>query len=67
MSISTMTSKGQTTIPADIRAILHVGAGDTDGFWQAIKFADVALYRAKETGRNKSVRFTADMWNEEQF
>lgn len=28
MSISTITSKGQTTIPADIRAFLHVGAGD---------------------------------------
>lgn len=28
MSTSTMTSKGQTTIPADIRAILHVGTGD---------------------------------------
>ena len=28
MSISTLTSKGQTTIPADIRAFLHVGAGD---------------------------------------
>jgi len=28
MSTSTITSKGQTTIPADIRAFLHVGAGD---------------------------------------
>ena len=40
---------------------------DTQSFWQAIKFADVALYSAKETGRNKSVRFVLDMWKEEQF
>lgn len=40
---------------------------DTESFWQAIKFADVALYKAKETGRNKYIRFTPDMWTEEQF
>lgn len=41
--------------------------GDTDGFWQAIKYADVALYRAKDQGRNQCVRFAPDMWQHGDF
>jgi len=41
--------------------------GDGDGFWQCIKYADVALYKAKDTGRNKAIRFDEEMWTGEEF
>ncbi len=41
--------------------------GDGEGFWQCIKYADVALYNAKDTGRNKAVRFNEEMWSGEEF
>ncbi|MBU1365675.1 MAG: diguanylate cyclase [Gammaproteobacteria bacterium] len=37
---------------------------DSETFWQAVKFADVALYQAKETGRNRVVRFKPEMWTD---
>jgi diguanylate cyclase (GGDEF)-like protein len=36
--------------------------GDSDTFWQTVKYADVALYKAKEQGRNRVIRFNPDMW-----
>lgn len=37
---------------------------DSDTFWQAVKYADVALYRAKDEGRNRVVRFNKEMWKD---
>ncbi|RXJ66991.1 GGDEF domain-containing protein [Halarcobacter ebronensis] len=34
---------------------------DTDQFWKCIKYADLSLYEAKETGRNKVIRFRKDI------
>jgi diguanylate cyclase (GGDEF)-like protein len=35
---------------------------DAETFWQTLKYADVALYRAKADGRNRVVRFLPEMW-----
>ncbi|MFK5892843.1 MAG: diguanylate cyclase [Pseudomonadota bacterium] len=49
-----------------IQKTISIGIADfpDDGetFWQALKYADVALYKAKEQGRNQSVHFAAEMW-----
>jgi diguanylate cyclase (GGDEF)-like protein len=37
---------------------------DSDTFWQVVKFADVALYEAKRTGRNRVLRFAPEMWKD---
>jgi diguanylate cyclase (GGDEF)-like protein len=36
---------------------------DSDAIWKAIKYADIALYEAKNTGRNRIVRYTTEMFH----
>lgn len=58
---------GDKTLQKTISIGVAEFPGDTDGFWQAIKYADVALYRAKDQGRNQCVRFSPEMWEHGNF
>jgi diguanylate cyclase (GGDEF)-like protein len=54
-----------------IRKTLSIGVSiypvDGDGFWQCVKHADISLYQAKDTGRNKVLRFEPSMWDGENY
>jgi len=41
--------------------------GDDESLWRGLKYADVALYQAKDTGRNRAVRFAKEMWKDDQY
>jgi diguanylate cyclase (GGDEF)-like protein len=53
---------GGTTLQKTISIGISDFPKDSETFWQAVKYADVALYRAKEEGRNRVVRFDKAMW-----
>ena len=40
---------------------------DSSSPWECIKFADVALYAAKESGRDKVLLFEESMYTEEMI
>ena len=52
---------GSTTISKTISIGTSSFPNDSDNFWQCIKFADLALYKAKDTGRNKVITYTSDL------
>ncbi len=59
------------TPKGSIKRTISIGVSefpvDSSAIWEAIKFADIALYKAKEGGRNKVVRFKPDFWTEEEY
>ena len=64
----------KTTITAEgitLKKTVSIGVSeyptDSEKFWQCIKYADIALYKAKESGRNKVVRFEPEMWENEEY
>ena len=58
-----------TTAGTKIKKTISVGMAeypkDADTFWQTLKFADVALYQAKEQGRNRVIHFEESMWTDD--
>ncbi len=54
-----------------IRKTLSIGVSifpmDGEGFWECVKYADIALYQAKDTGRNKVLRFEPSMWEGDDY
>lgn len=56
-----------TTLQKTISIGIADFPNDSETFWQAVKYADVALYQAKETGRNRWLRFKRDMWDDKEY
>lgn len=62
------TTFSQTVIQADGNSFsktLSIGCSmfptDSESIWKVIKYADIALYEAKHSGRNKVVRFSKEL------
>ncbi len=54
-----------------IKKTLSVGISifplDSENLWKCIKFSDVAMYKAKTSGRNRVIRFEPSMWENDEY
>ena len=55
------------TLTKTISIGISIFPKDTKKIWEAIKYADLALYEAKHTGRNKVIRFDRKMLEEADY
>ncbi len=54
---------GSDTVQKTLSIGISYFPGHADSIWKAIKFADLALYEAKHTGRNRVIPFEDYMFN----
>jgi diguanylate cyclase (GGDEF)-like protein len=67
MEAAVMQLPGGGTLQKTISVGSSMYPADSEGFWECIKFADVALYQAKENGRNQIQSFEEEMWNQKLY
>jgi len=67
---STIEAHAFVTSGGKLNKTISVGVSmfpkDGGAFWQCAKYADVAMYQAKDTGRNQVIRFESDMWKDDE-
>ncbi len=67
MEATEISIPGGKSLQKTISVGYSVFPSDSDAFWECIKFADVALYQAKEDGRNLVREFKPEMWQEKLY
>ena len=60
-------SVSRKTINKTISIGVSIFPKDTTKIWEAIKFSDLALYEAKNTGRNKVIKFNEKLLEESNY
>ncbi len=66
VELQTIVLPDGTPLKKTISIGVSVFPDDSEDIWECIKFADIALYEAKNTGRNRVVRFEKRMLGEKE-